>query len=168
MASKAKADAAPSLPELSIMRLLDAPRELVFKAWTDPRHIVRWWGPKGFAAPTCEMMDVRVGGGFRLRMPSHDGIDYVVTGVYREILAPERLVYDDNCAQNGKLFHRALMTVLFDEQAAGTKLTLSVRLLPPADRDPRWTLETMRQGWQSGWCDNLENLRHYLKEEATP
>ena len=72
---------------LLITRTFDSPRELVWKAWTDPERVKRWWGPKGFTAPFCKI-DLRVGGVCLNCMRSPDGKDYWSTGVYREIVKP--------------------------------------------------------------------------------
>ena len=72
--------------------MIDAPRALVFQAWTDPEQIARWWGPKGFITVDYDM-DVRPGGAYRFRMRSPEGTDHRKRGVYREIVAPERIVF---------------------------------------------------------------------------
>src|SRR5258706_6591524 len=79
--------------EIVIRREFDAPRALVWKAWTDPQHIDRWWGPRGFRNATIAM-DVRVGGMWRFTIHGPDGTDWPNRIVYREIVEPERLVYD--------------------------------------------------------------------------
>jgi uncharacterized protein YndB with AHSA1/START domain len=66
--------------EVVITRIYDAPRPLVFKAWIDPKHLKRWWGPGVFTNPVCEV-DARVGGAWRIVMRSPDGIDYPCGGV---------------------------------------------------------------------------------------
>ena len=78
--------------EVVLTRTFDAPRALVFRAFTEPRHLARWWGPRGMANPVCEM-DVRPGGAYRIVMRSADGTDYPITGVYREVVdgAQQRL-----------------------------------------------------------------------------
>src|ERR1700674_4869075 len=73
-------------------RIFDAPRKLVFEAWTKPERLARWFGPKGFTMPICEM-DFRPGGAFRFVMRGPDGKDYPFDGVYLEILEPERIVF---------------------------------------------------------------------------
>ena len=100
------ADAAPDL-EIVIARTFDAPRELVFEAWTDPRHFVHWWGPFPGTNPACEM-DVRPGGAFRWVMRAPDGADYPLTGVYREIVRPERIVYVQSLKDNPPAWHDTL------------------------------------------------------------
>ena len=108
--------------EIVISRVLDAPRELVFAAWTDLRHVSRWWGPRGFTTTTAEM-DVRPGGVWRFVMHGPDGVDYPNKIVFLEVARPDRLVYQH--AGEGETddvkFHT---TVTFDEQGGKTKLTL--------------------------------------------
>jgi uncharacterized protein YndB with AHSA1/START domain len=78
-------------PELVIARIFDAPRELVFKAWTEPEHVKQWWGPRNFTAPYIAI-DFCVGGSFHFCMRGPDGKDYWNKGVYQEIVVPERIV----------------------------------------------------------------------------
>ena len=74
---------------LVITRIFDAPPHLVFKAWTEPERLVRWWGPRGFTLTSCEL-DFRPGGRFRFCMRSSEGTDYRSEGVYREIVEPDQ------------------------------------------------------------------------------
>lgn len=74
-----------------VTRIFDAPRELVWKAWTDPNYIMQWWGPKGFTAPVCKM-DFRVGGKFLCCMRSPDGQEFWNAGEYHEIVPNEKIV----------------------------------------------------------------------------
>lgn len=83
--------------DLVVTRIFDAPRELVWQAWTDPTHLMRWWGPEGFSAPTSNI-DLRVGGKYHFCMRSPDGQEFWTTGVYQEVEAPERLVFTDSFA----------------------------------------------------------------------
>jgi uncharacterized protein YndB with AHSA1/START domain len=85
--------------EVVITRVFDAPRSLVFKAWTDPEHMARWWGPTGFTNTICEL-DARVGGAWRIVMRSPAGIEYPCGGVYRGIVEPERLVFTNIATDN--------------------------------------------------------------------
>src|SRR3972149_4696907 len=101
--------AGPSEQELILTRIFDAPRELVFEAWTDPKHVAQWWGPNGFTN-TIHEMNVRPGGVWRFVMHGPDGVDYPNKIVYDEIVKPERLVYSH---VSGPKFQT---TVTFDEQ----------------------------------------------------
>ena len=91
LAQSSSALAEPADRVLSITRTFAAPRELVFKVWTQPEHLARWWGPKGFSTPTCQM-DARPGGDYRAVIRSPEGKDSVMRGSYREVVPPERLV----------------------------------------------------------------------------
>jgi uncharacterized protein YndB with AHSA1/START domain len=116
--------------ELTIVRLFDAPRALVWEAWTDPRHVMQWWGPKGFANERCES-ELRVGGRFRLEMRAPDGKVYPCVGTLREIVEHERIVYEGEAADGhpcgAGIPPRATLTVSFGEQAGKTRLTLHTR-----------------------------------------
>ena len=108
--------------EIVITRVFDAPRELVFQAWTDPRHVPQWWGPRGFTTTTHEM-DVRPGGVWRFIMHGPDGTDYPNKIVYTEIVKSERLVYDhggDGEAEDVQF----QVTVSFAEEGGKTRLTM--------------------------------------------
>ena len=74
-----------------VTRIFDAPRELVWKAWTDPKYVMQWWGPKGFTAPVCQM-DFRVGGKYLCCMRSPDGQELWTGGEYHEIVPHEKIV----------------------------------------------------------------------------
>lgn len=88
----------PAVPELVITRPFDASRELVWQAWSDPRHIMQWWGPAGFNNETCER-DLRVGDRFQLAMRAPDGNVYPCIGTFREVIEHERIVYDGEAAE---------------------------------------------------------------------
>jgi len=81
--------------ELVITRIFDAPRELIFKVWTDPEHVKRWWGPKPFTNPVCEI-DLQPGGRFHYVMRSPDGMDFPMKGTFIEIVRNKKLVYSDD------------------------------------------------------------------------
>ncbi|HSA81714.1 MAG TPA: SRPBCC domain-containing protein [Geminicoccaceae bacterium] len=135
MAARTNAVAQPAERELVISRVLDAPRSLVFKAWTEPEHFVRWWGPNGFTTPFCKM-DVRPGGVTHFCMRSPEGRDYWGRWVYLEIVPPERIVFTDTFAdEEGNPVDPAhygmpdwpfetLVTVTLTEDRGKTKLTL--------------------------------------------
>jgi len=131
--------------ELVITRVIDAPRRLVFKAWTQPEHIARWWGPQGFATIHCEM-DVRVGGTYRFGMRSPQGTDHWKRGVYREIVEPERIVFTFAWEDaDGNRGHQLLTTVTFAEQGTKTRLTLRQATFETSEGrdDPRHRLDKL-------------------------
>src|SRR5690242_1348376 len=76
--------------ELVITRVFEAPRALVWQVWTEPRHVAQWWGPHGFTNPVCEL-DPRPGGALRIDMAGPDGVVSPCTGIFHEVVAPERL-----------------------------------------------------------------------------
>lgn len=147
----------PSKPladrELIITRVFDAPRDLVFKAWTDPERAARWWGPKGFHLTHCEM-DVRPGGRWRVCMHSRDGVDYWVQGAYREIVEPERFVYTWAWEKpEGKPGRETLVTVELAEQGRKTKMTF---------RQAEFETVEDRDSHRSGWTESFDLLAEYL------
>jgi uncharacterized protein YndB with AHSA1/START domain len=119
--------------EIVIERVFDAPRELVFKAWIDPKQIAQWWGPKGFTTTTYEM-DVRPGGVWRFVMHGPDGVDYKNKIIYIEVVKPECLVYSHSGDEEGEpgQFH---VTVTFTEQGGKTKLTMRMLFGSTEERD---------------------------------
>jgi uncharacterized protein YndB with AHSA1/START domain len=87
---------AVSAREIAISRIYDAPRQLVWEAWTEPEQLSRWWGPPGWSTPVSSItMDVRPGGAFRIVSVSEDGAEMPIEGVYREVVEPERLVLEE-------------------------------------------------------------------------
>ncbi len=81
-------------PTITFTRVFAAPRELVYQAWTDPKHVAQWFGPRGFTVPHCEL-DVHVGGRWRIDMRAPDGTVYPNQGVYLEVDPPRRLMYSE-------------------------------------------------------------------------
>jgi len=153
MAATTDAAAPAAGPELRITRLLDAPRALVFTVWTKPEHVVRWLGPKGFSAPSCTM-DLRPGGAWRACIRSPAGTERWMQGVYREITAPERLVFtfawEDERGEPG---HQTLVTVTFAEQDGRTLFTLH--------QAPFESVES-RDAHQGGWSECFDRLEESL------
>ena len=147
--------------DLVITRIFDAPRKLVFKAWTDPAHLIHWWAPMGCTTPFCEV-DLRVGGKFHFCMRMPDGLEIWGLGIYREIVEPERIVYVDTFADaKGNIVppshygmsmgypSETVVTVTFSEQDGKTKLTLR-HSVPGVFAE--------REGMQQGWSQMLDRL----------
>lgn len=107
--------------EIVVTRLFRAPRDLVYRTWTDPDHLPKWWGPKGFAI-TVQEIDVRPGGVWRYVMHGPDGTDYDNLITYVEIDEPERIVYSHGDAAEPEQFR---VTVTFAERDGGTELTMT-------------------------------------------
>ncbi|MBA2247950.1 MAG: SRPBCC domain-containing protein, partial [Chloroflexia bacterium] len=126
-------------PIFTMTRTFDAPRELVFTAWTDPAHLAQWWGPHGFTNPVCEV-DLRPGGAWRIDMQGPDGTIYPNKGVYQEIVPPERLVFSDVVDEGADAWGEqappsSISTVTFAELDGRTTVTMVTRLQSIAARD---------------------------------
>lgn len=157
--------------DLIIIRIFNAPPELVWKAWTSPELCMRWWGPKGFTSPVCKI-DLRVGGEYLNCMRSPEGQDFWSKGSFREIIAPERLVMTDSFAdKDGNMVPAThyglssdfplemLITVMLEDNDGKTKLTLKhsgIEGLNAADRT----------NMQQGWNESLDKLEEVLAEEG--
>lgn len=154
-----------------ITRVFDAPRDLVFRAWTDPKLMSRWWGPKGFTAPVTEM-DLRVGGKYHFCMRSPEGQDFWSAGFYREIDPPGRLVFTDSFSDpEGNLVHASqygmpgewplelLVTVTFEEAPGGrTTMTMTQTGIPAGE---------VRDMSAAGWGQQFDKLAAALAQEGT-
>ncbi|HEY3057540.1 MAG TPA: SRPBCC domain-containing protein [Chloroflexota bacterium] len=150
--------AQPVTHDLKLTRVFDAPRQLVFSAWTDPQHVAKWWGPKDFTNPVCEV-DVRPGGALYIVMRGPDGTEYPTRGVFDEVVVPERLVMTatgfEDAAGAPRLEVRH--TVTFDEHGGKTSLTLEALVL-------KSTPETAASvgGMREGWSQSLDRLADLL------
>jgi uncharacterized protein YndB with AHSA1/START domain len=140
--------------ELVIQRIFDAPREVVFKAWTEAEHVARWFGPRDFTAPHCEI-DFRVGGRYRICMLSPEGEEHWVEGEYREIVEPERIVFTWNREYpDGEVWSRTVATVTFDEHDGNrTAFTL---------RQSMFETVPYRDEHGFGWGQSLDRLDQYV------
>jgi uncharacterized protein YndB with AHSA1/START domain len=133
MAKKPEQEIGTADREILVTRILNAPRELVFKAWTDPNQIQIWWGPKGFTT-THRQTEFRPGGVWRFVMHGPDGRDYDNRIVYEEIIRPERLVYiHDGDIENDP--HGFRVTVTFEDLGGKTRLTMRSIFKSAAERD---------------------------------
>src|SRR5579872_2745820 len=124
--------------DLVITRVFDAPRHLVFRAWTDPKQVAHWWGPNGFTNPVCEL-DVRPGGAMRIHMRGPDGVVYPMKGTFEEIDEPNRLVFVSSALdEKGNSMFDIRNTVIFAEQGGKTALTLQARILKTTAQAPQY------------------------------
>ena len=139
---------------LVITRTFDVPRDLVFKAWTDEEHALKWWGPRGFTVPFHEF-DFRVGGKYRACLRAPDGTDHWQTGVYKEITPPSRFAFtfawED---KEGKPGHETLVTIDLVEHAGKTTMTL---------RQATFKSKDSRDGHRDGWTQSIDRLGEYLQ-----
>jgi uncharacterized protein YndB with AHSA1/START domain len=143
--------------ELVLTRVFAAPRRLVFKVWTDPAHLARWWGPHGFTNPRCEA-DARPGGAIRIDMRAPDGTVYPMTGVFRELVEPERIVFTSYALDAaGQPLFEVLNTVTLAEADGQTTQTLHVQVV----REMGDALPYL-EGMTVGWSQSLERLKEHL------
>jgi uncharacterized protein YndB with AHSA1/START domain len=144
--------------ELWITRIFDAPRTLVFKAWTDPACLAHWMGPQGFTS-TIVTMDARPGGAYRFHMRGPSSDDHWSQGVYREIVEPERIVFTSAWADSAgtRISPETILTVTFEDVEGKTRLTLH-----------QGGFETVaaRDEHQFGYLSTLERLARYLATVA--
>ena len=155
--AKISATKASSEWDLVMIRVFDAPRELVFKAWTDAKHMQQWWGPNGFTNPVCEL-DLRVGGAIRIDMRAPNGVVHPMTGVFEEIEEPERLVFVSSALDDkGNSIFDVLTTVTFTARGDKTELTMQARVIRATVQAPQYL-----QGMQAGWTQTLDRLGAYV------
>lgn len=159
--------AAPK-PELGVgysvafTRRFAVPRALLFRLWTEPAHLAKWWGPNGFTNPVCEF-EARAGGRIHIDMTAPDGTAYPMEGVVEEILPPERLVLRCTCCadDSGVPGVESVTTVTFHEEPGGTRIELEARVTK-AEAFARDALAGMEQGWS----ETLERLAEAVGQQA--
>ena len=143
----------PNERTVTITRVFDAPRELMFRLWTEPKHLAQWWGPKVFTNPVCEV-DARPGGAILIHMRGPDGVTYPMTGTFHEVVAPERIVFTAVARDlQGNPLLEAFTTVTSEDQRGKTKLTVNARGVGIAPVAPQ-----MLAGMEEGWSQSLEKL----------
>jgi uncharacterized protein YndB with AHSA1/START domain len=145
----------PSDREIVMTRVFDAPRELVFKAYTDPNAIPQWWGPRRYAT-TVDQMDVRPGGAWRFVNQGPDGSEFAFRGEYRVIVPPERLVYTFEF--EGMPGHILVETITFEEHDGKTTLTNTSLFDSGEDRDGM-----LASGMTEGATESMDRLAEYLQ-----
>ncbi len=146
--------------ELAITRIFDAPRDLVYQAWTDPEMLAEWFGPDGFTNPVCKC-DARVGGGIHIVMRANDEIakamgfrDAPMRGVFKEVDPPRRLVFTNNAvdAENNIVLN-CLTTVTFEAEGNKTKMTFHTVASGTAPQ-----VVFMLQGMEAGWTQSFGKM----------
>jgi uncharacterized protein YndB with AHSA1/START domain len=164
-------DVAASNQDFVITRTFDAPRDLVWKAFTDPEHMKKWWGPKGFTVIQSKM-DLHPGGSYHYGMKAPDGSAMWGKFVYREVVAPERMVFINSFSDEAGGITRhpmaptwpleMLSTFTFEEEPGG-KTKLTIRWSPHnATEEERKTFDAGHDGMRQGWGGTLEVLTAYL------
>ena len=147
--------------EIVITRQFDASPELIFEAWMSPAKLARWWGPKGFTSPVCNL-DVRPGGRIHVVMRGPNGIDYPMGGEFRQIQPPERLVFTTGALdQSGKLMFEFLHTLTLVRADRKTALTLRSRIIRTTPGAEKFT-----NGFEAGMTQSLQRLADFATSES--
>lgn len=161
MSEQSSASTMTAPKEVTLTRIFNAPREMVYQAWTDPEQVAKWWGPHWFSIPFCEL-DVRPGGAMMIHMQGPDGEIYPDIGEYVDVAEGKRLVFISRAFEDGEGgYHlEAQTTVTFEDQDDGkTRLTLRSVVLK-ATPEAQGALAGMEQGWS----ESLEKLAALLGE----
>jgi uncharacterized protein YndB with AHSA1/START domain len=135
---------------LTLTRIFGAPPALVFKVWTTPEHLARWWGPKDFTVPSIKA-DVREGGVWRSCIRSPEGQDYWAHGTYIEIAPFRRIVFTFTWEEENAM--DTVITVTFEEVEQGTRLTFHQTPFPSVES---------RDGHAEGWAECIDRLEAYI------
>jgi uncharacterized protein YndB with AHSA1/START domain len=147
------ADPRSKIREVTITRIIHAPRELVFKAFTDREMMMQWWGPHGFSNPECEM-DVRPNGKWKINMhaPQLGFPNHWCNGVFIEIQKPEKIVFTSRAFldENDVAGIEGINTIILEEENGKTKLTLHA-VLTKLDDDKNFAADGMEQGWSESF-----------------
>ena len=142
-------ETAPQNPDrdLVLTRIFDAPREKVYRAWTDPQLLPKWFAPLPWTTPFAKL-DVRAGGANRITMRSPEGVDHPNSGIYLEVVPNEKLVFTDAYSEAWIPSAKPFMTVIltFEDQGGKTKYTATVRHWSQEDRDAH-----EKMGFHEGW-----------------
>jgi uncharacterized protein YndB with AHSA1/START domain len=144
--------------EIVISREFSAPRELVWEAMTNPRHVVNWWGPRGFTT-TIETMDFRVGGVWKHMMHGPDGVNYPNEKVFKEIVKPEKIVFSHGGRRENGPSVDAIATWTFDA-VENNKTRVTIRMVFPSATDRDFVVKEF--GAIEGGRQTLERLGEYL------
>jgi uncharacterized protein YndB with AHSA1/START domain len=157
-------DAQTHSRELTLTRIFDAPRETVFAAWVDPKHLAKWFGPRGFTIPACTV-EARLGGEMKLTMRANDEIaaaigsrDHPVHCVFKEFERPSRLGFTNDAVDaDGNVILEAYTTVIFEEQGSKTKMTFHTKASGKGDQ-----VAAMLMGMEQGWRESFDKLAEIL------
>lgn len=144
-------------PELTMTRVFAAPRERVWAAWTEPDEIRAWMCPNGFEVTHSEG-DLAPGGAWRMAMRSDEWGELWLSGVYRELDPPQRLVFTTAWEEADAPWHEMLITVTLAEHPDGTEMTFHQAVFQSADS---------RDSHRDGWGECFDRLHHVLADPAT-
>src|SRR5271155_1734419 len=141
------------LLEMSLTRRVSAPPEVVFRAWIERKQLAKWWGPKGFTNPVCEV-DARIGGAILIDMRSPEGVVYPMTGRFVTIDRPHRLVFVTAAIDEyGKPMFEVKNTVIFTEMRGGTEISLVAQVIKTTTAAPKYLA-----GMSQAWSQSLDRL----------
>lgn len=170
MLKESKHDNMSSAKEFTISRIFNVSRALLFKVWTEPEHLVHWWGPKGFTV-SVNKLDLRPGGIFHYSMKTPDGHQMWGRFVYKEIVSPEKLVFIVSFSDEkaGITTHpmsqswpkEVLTTVLFTEEAGKTTLTMTGIPINATEEEIKIFIDGFAS-MQQGWAGTMGQLEEYL------
>ena len=146
----------PSDREIQMTRLFDAPRELIFEAYTSCEHLARWWGPRKYELSSCKM-DFRPGGKYRFVHSGPDGEEHGFRGEYREIVEPERIV--STFEWEGLPGHISIDTLTLTEENGKTRYTIGSLFDSVEDRDGM-----LQSGMEGGANESMERLDELLQQ----
>lgn len=151
----------PSDREFAMTRSFNAPRDLVWDAVTKPEYVRRWYGCSAFTLAGCEI-DLRVGGQYRYTMRTPEGVDHTMTGVYREIVKPERIVHTERYETTNFITPDALVTMTLTEQGGKTRLQTVVQHSNQENRDGH-----LNSGVEHGARETYDRLAALLETLAS-
>lgn len=150
--------------ELNITKVFNASPEVVWKAWIDSAEVAKWWGPEGFTTPVIQV-DPKVGGKIYLEMQDDAGFikkgsRYPMSGEFKELSAPSKIIYSANALLNGKPMIESTITVTFEPVETGkTKMNLHVVV---TNSTPE--AEPSLKGMDAGWTQSIDKLAKYLNK----
>ena len=151
MAGETTISAEPGSRNIVLTRIIGAPRAQVYEAWTRPEHVARWWDPAGKPLAAC-VIDLRPGGAFRFVNRRPGGAESFA-GIYRELIPPERIVFDNN---------GLIGTIIFIEDGTRTRVVVNIECKSEAERD-----QLLRMGIAAGTARTLDNLAGYLSDPVS-
>jgi len=145
---------------LKMTRTFDAPREVVFNAWTDGKQMSKWFGPRGFTTE-IKKHEPRPGGEVVLVMRGPDGTEYPAKAVFREIVKPQRIVLTTYALKGDKVELETLVTVTFEEKNKKTTLNLDIQVVKTTEQGKQYAA-----GMEEGWKQTLDKLEEVVKSSG--
>jgi len=143
-------------PDMTIVRVLDAPRRLVWAAWTEAHQLAQWFGPEDFTIPVCEV-DARPGGRLRVTMQSPDGTLYPMDAMFDEVIEPDRLVWTTHVEHGADVSFDIRQVTTFAERGGKTEVTTQAFIL----RSTPGSADALG-GMEQGWSESLAKLEAAL------